>query len=118
MPEQRRYHRMKIHLPVCFETENPVSFICSSTIDISPTGLAIRLEGPIKQGQFVTLSVEINPEKTVKVDAEVIWVKKKIRNGEEEYRAGLKIIDKMDKDETEFIRFVAKKMTEIFKTQQ
>ena len=117
MTEQRRYHRMKIHLPVSFETEDPKTFVSSSSIDISPTGLAVRLTDPIRKGQYVTLTINVSDTKIVKVEAQVMWVREKDRNGDREYEAGLKIVDKMDRDEIEFIRFVAQKMIEHFKTQ-
>ena len=116
MTENRRYHRMEIQLPVSFETEDPKHFYLSNTINISPTGMALRLTEPVKKGQFLTMSITIEDNKTAKVDAQVIWVRERVINDGSQYMAGVKIIDKMDRDEIEFVRFIAKKMMEHFKT--
>lgn len=112
--EKRRYHRMNIEIPVSFEIGDPKWLIMASTLDISATGLSLKLKDPVEVDQILDITVCLDDQKMVKVGAQVVWVKKKMSGDEAFYQAGVKIIDKMDQDEIDFVRFIAKKMFEYF----
>jgi len=115
MTEKRLYHRMKIEVPVCFERGNQKDLGMASTLDISATGLSFQLKEPLTIGETLRLTIGIDEDKSVKVQARVMWLKEKIVKDQKVYTAGLKVVDKMDQDEMEFVRFIARKMFEHFK---
>jgi|GEM_PF-617447 len=115
MTEKRLYHRMKIEVPVCFERENQKDLSVASTLDISATGLSFCLKDPLAIGETLRLTIGIDEDKSIRVQAKVMWMKEKMFKGRKMFAAGLKVVDKMDQDEMEFVRFIAKKMFEHFK---
>ena len=114
MAEKRRYHRMEVGIPVSFELDEAKSLIMSTTLDISATGLSLILKEPLEVGRLLALTVCVDNDRMLKISARVVRIKEIKKTGEKEYLAGLKIIDKMDQDEIEFVRFVAKQMIEQF----
>ncbi len=114
MREKRRFHRMNIEIPVSFEMGDPKWLVFATTLDISATGLSLKVDSPVAVGQVLTLTVGLDDDKLVKVDAQVIWVKEKKDEQTTCYRVGLKIIDKMDQGEIDFVKFVAQKMLAYF----
>jgi len=114
MKEKRRYHRMNIQIPVSFEIGEPKWLVLASTLDISATGLSVQLNEPVAVGQMLSLTIGLDDQRMVKVSAQVIWIKEKKGPQDKQYQIGLKIVDKMDQDEIDFVRFIAKKMFEYF----
>ena len=115
MTEKRLYHRMSIEVPVCFETGESKEFVMASTLDISATGLSFKMKQSIQVGEILRMTIGIDENKSINVQAKVVWVKGKLAKEENEYLVGVKIVDKMDQDEMEFVRFIAGKMLEYFK---
>ena len=116
MREGRLFHRMKVELPVSLEIEGSNDVFFTTTMDVSVKGLAVKLNRSVEVGQKFKVAIGTDDNKVVKVDAEVVWMKGAKVEGEGEYVVGFRVIDKMDEDEIEFVRFVAKKMFEYFKT--
>lgn len=115
MTEKRLYHRMKISIPVSFEIGPDNRLIISSTLDISATGLSFQMKEAVQIGEVLKISLGVDETKIVKVDAKVVWVKE-IKSVESlEYMVGVKVVDRMDQDEIEFVKFVAKKMFDYFR---
>jgi c-di-GMP-binding flagellar brake protein YcgR len=115
MSEKRLYRRMNIELPASFEMGGSRGRAKTTTMDISAKGLALRMKDLIKVGQRFRVSISTEDNKNVRVDADVVWVVEKEVAGGSEYTAGFKVVDKMDQDEIEFVRFVAQKMFDYFK---
>lgn len=114
MREKRRNHRMNVEIPVSFEIGDPKWLVFATTLDVSATGLSLKLNEPLAVGQVLALTVGLADDRMVKVGAQVIWVKERKGENGTGYHVGVKIIDKMDQDEIDFVRFVAKKMFEHF----
>lgn len=114
MTENRLYHRMKIELPVTFEVGGAKGSVCSTIMDISVKGIAAKLKEPVDVGQRFKVAIEAEEDKVLKVDVEVVWIKAGDAKDGPEYTVGFKVVDKMDQNEIEFVRFVAQKMLEYF----
>ena len=115
MREKRRYHRMDVEIPVSFEAGDSKWLVIASTLDISATGLSMKLNEPVAVGQILNLTVGLDEHRMVKVSSQVMWVKERRQGDKKVYHIGVKIIDKMDQDEIDFVRFVAGKMMECFR---
>jgi hypothetical protein len=106
---------MNIEVPVCFELGKEKELIISSTLDISATGLSLKMKESLAVGEVLKITMNTDETKIVKVDAQVMWIKENKGEGGVGYLIGLKIVDKMDQDEIEFVRFVAQQMFDYFK---
>jgi Tfp pilus assembly protein PilZ len=75
----------------------------------------MKLNEPVAVGQILNLTVGLDEHRMVKVSSQVMWVKERRQGDKKVYHIGVKIIDKMDQDEIDFVRFVAGKMMECFR---
>ena len=80
MDEKRRYHRMKIEIPMNYRIPPEDNFNITTTLDISGTGIAFTSNTELKIGWEVFMHLLLSEEQEIELRAEVVWVKKPSRS--------------------------------------
>ncbi|MDP8265921.1 MAG: PilZ domain-containing protein [Candidatus Aceula meridiana] len=114
--DKRRCHRLNLDLPASLSLSGGKEDLTLVTVmDVSGLGLRITTKEKIVLGQEISLQVSISPDQSITVKTKVAWVKEMEIMSSTEYAAGLKIIDTMDCDEAQFLKFFSEKFIQIFK---
>ena len=114
--DKRRCHRLNIELPASLKLSGGKKDLTIATVlDISGLGLRITTREKIVLGQEIPIQVSIGPNQSVTIKTKVAWVKEVDVMSSIEYAAGLKIIDTMDCDESQFLKFFSEKLIKAFR---
>jgi hypothetical protein len=114
MVEQRRYHRMKVEIPMTFRVPPRDKMVATATLDISGTGIAFWTVDPLKVRQELLIYLLLGRER-VELHARVVGVKgEQSPGGEAGFRVGVKIVEPIKFDEKKFIKFYCEKLLEFF----
>ena len=116
MSEKRRYHRLKISLPFSYSIPPSKKAVETATLDICGTGLAFVTHENLKTRQEILMYLLIPGHKKVEVHARVARVEQ--QDGADasnpQYKVGVRIMDPIKFDESQFIKFYADKLLEYF----
>ncbi len=117
MSDKRRYHRMKLEIPMSFRVPPRKKLIDTATLDISGTGVAFITteELQIRQELLMFLLLPINMK--IELHAKIVRVEQEKGRPTDYpllYRVGVKIVDPIKFDERKFVKFYAEKLVEFF----
>jgi len=113
--DKRRCHRLNIDLPASLEISGkPENLTLATVIDVSGLGLRITTREKIVLGQEIPIQISISPNQNITIKTKVTWVKEADVMSSIEYAAGLKIIDSMDCDESQFLKFFSQEFIKSF----
>lgn len=119
MDEKRRYHRMKIEIPMNYRIPPEDNFNITTTLDISGTGIAFTSNTELKIGWEVFMHLLLSEEQEIELRAEVVWVKETLPEYDEEkpaiFRIGVRILEPIQFDEKQFIKFYTQHLGDMFK---
>lgn len=111
MQEKRIYKRFNVQLSGFYSVQSsPSSFFEATVVDVGGEGLSIVVKKPLKLGEVINLSMELDGHSKVQLQTAVRWVNK-MENGD--FRAGVEIIDAAMNDEIKFIQYYCQKMLTI-----
>jgi len=115
MTEQRRYHRMKIEIPMTFRIPPSEKMITTATLDISGTGVAFWTDEPLKLRQELLIYLLLSGQESVELHAKVVAVKAEPSSvGHPGSRVSVRIVDPIKFDEKKFVKFYSDKLIELF----
>ena len=117
MQDKRRYHRMKLEVPMSFRVPPKRKLIDTSTLDISGTGVAFITTEELKVRQELLMYLLLPIDTKIEVHAKVVRVAREEGQPSDYpmlYRVGVKIVDPIKFDEREFVKFYAEKLLEFF----
>ena len=117
MQDKRRYHRMKLEVPVSFRVPPKRKVVDTSTLDISGTGVAFVTTEALKVRQELLMYLLLPIDKKIEIHAKVVRVAREEGQPTDYpalYRVGVKIVDPIKFDERQFVRFYAEKLLEFF----
>lgn len=117
MQDKRRYHRMKLEVPMSFRVPPKRKFIDTATLDISGTGVAFITTEELKVRQELLMYLLLPINTKIEIHAKVVRVARE--EGQPSvyptlYRVGVNIVDPIKFDEREFVKFYAEKLVEFF----
>ena len=112
--EQRRCHRIKVSLDATLREEKEDKFPSSGAIlDMSGMGLSITSKKLFDVGQKLYVEFEIPGEKEITVATQVVWYRNVFLKGHPPNQYGLKILDSMEADEKEFLKYFVKQFLKV-----
>ncbi|MFC1666579.1 PilZ domain-containing protein [Candidatus Omnitrophota bacterium] len=116
MIERRRYPRFELRVQAKYRVMDPKEF-CSvgSTRNISAEGICFESDELLRLGVYVQLEVNLGDEEsTASLIGKVAWSSeiKNVALKKKKYVNGLKLIDIPKTDETRFLKFYCRKLTE------
>ncbi|MEW5894423.1 MAG: PilZ domain-containing protein [Candidatus Omnitrophota bacterium] len=114
MADGRRCHRFPQELPLSFEMGEPKKTVTAKTLNISATGFAFVTKEPVSNGQVFLFTLTLNEMTQVRIDGEIVWTQKKWQGVHQEWVVGVKVIDRIDEEKRNFVRYVA---TRLFKNE-
>jgi len=120
MSDKRRCQRFPIEVPATFQladSDENISF--AATVDVSATGLSIITKEPLPKGQQIIINLQFPHHKIWVIHAEVMRVEAKdalmFLGGIMEFKVGIRIVEPIQGDEREYIRYIAEKIKEATK---
>lgn len=115
MAEKRRYHRMKIEIPMSFRVPPREKNIVTSTLDISGTGIAFSTSEPIKERQELLLYLLLPSNEKIELHAKVVRVQAEASvSGSSRWRVSVKIVEPIKFDEKRFVKFYSEQLIALF----
>lgn len=110
MNEKRRYHRMKIEIPMSFWVPPDEKNVSTSTLDIGGTGVSFVTPEEVKARQELLMYLFLPEEGKTEIHAKVVRVEK----AGTQNKVAVRIIDPIKFDEKKFISFYAARLKEVF----
>ena len=119
MEEKRRYHRMKIEIPMNYRIPPEDKFNITTTLDISGTGVSFTADTKLKIGWEVFMHLLLSDDQEIELRAEVVSVNEILPEYDEErpclYRTGVRILEPVQFDEKQFIKFYTQHLSAMLK---
>ena len=112
MVEKRRYHRMKIVVPMSFRLPPENKTLVTSTLDISGLGVSFVTDKALKVRQELLMYLSLPGEEKVETHARIVRVED-LDPGF--YKVSVELVDPIKFDEKKFVKFYATKLKEFFK---
>jgi len=110
MQDKRRYHRMKMQIPMSFRVPPRKDSIATSTLDISGTGISFITAEDIKVRQELLMYLLLPNNEAIEMHAKVVRVQKTDGG----HRVAVRIVDPIKFDEKKFASFYAKLLVDFF----
>jgi len=111
MVEKRRYHRMKIVVPMTFRLPPENKIAVTSTLDISGLGISFVTDKVLKVRQELLMYLNLPNAKDVEVHAKIVRIEDL---GSGSCKVSVEIVGPIKFDEKKFVKFYATKLNEIF----
>lgn len=111
MNDKRRYHRMRIAVPMSFVTPPDQARPLATTLDISGLGLSFETDRELKVRQELLMYLLLPGEDRVEAHGRVARVE---RISPSRFKIGVEIVDPIKFDEKKLVKFYAAQLKEFF----
>ena len=108
--EKRRYHRMKMEIPMSFRIPPDEKIHSTTTLDISGTGVSFVTDDQLQEKQELLIYLLLPEEGKTEIHAKVIRSEKE----GERNRVAVRLTDTIKFDEKKFVDFYAARLKEVF----
>src|SRR3989338_2067289 len=105
MEDRRRVQRLKIEFPAVIQVVETKKNLKAATVDISAIGICFTSLEKVDVGVNLNMQITLPNANQSNIRTRVMWVQPMQVHNEKQYRTGVKILEPMQEDEHNFLKY-------------